>query len=569
MNRHSTQGAPPIELVEHAVHVLRRLPATAHLAYLVGTVPFLLSLVWFWADMSRGAQADRRCAGESLVVALLYVWMKTWHGVYGSSICSRISAHAGRRWTGRRWLQVLGIQAMLQPLGLLLVPLSVLPLMLPFPWVVAFFQHLEVLTGESEGRAWVAIRAAAREAKRWPGQNHGLIGLLLLAGTVMLINVTVVLAALPYFIKMFTGLESDFTLSTVALVMNWTFLLCVLAVTYLIGMPLVLAVYARRGFEGAAVHSGADLRSEIQGWRVASRAVPALLASFGIWLAVGTMTALGGVGGVGPGNARGVVAAKPVADAALDQAIDRVLDRPDFTWRERRELAGDDEELEADAGVFPRLGRWLQRLGKSVDRALSSPMQGLGRGIRNLLDWLFSSKGKPGAPSGRGADEVDWITGVKILIYLVVAGAVAWLAWFGARLWQRRRPRPVAVVAAAAEVPDLTAENVSAAALPEDGWLALARDLAGRGEFRQAIRAIYLAELAHLAQRELVRLAEAKSNRDYLRELDRRARGLPGVRDAFAETVSDFDRVWYGRHEATAATLERTEARMAELRSAA
>ena len=82
--------------------------------------------------------------------------------------------------------------------------------------------------------------------------------------------------------------------------------------------------------------------------------------------------------------------------------------------------------------------------------------------------------------------------------------------------------------------------------MPEDEWLKLARELAGRGDWRLALRALYLGTLGHLAARELVSLARFKSNRDYQLEVARRARGNPDLRRAFEENVARFDRVWYG-----------------------
>ena len=85
--------------------------------------------------------------------------------------------------------------------------------------------------------------------------------------------------------------------------------------------------------------------------------------------------------------------------------------------------------------------------------------------------------------------------------------------------------------------------------LPEDGWVKLARELLEKGEFRLALRAFYLANLAHLAGRNLIRIARFKSNHDYERELQRRAHVLPEVLKTFSQNVSVFDRIWYGLHE--------------------
>jgi len=84
----------------------------------------------------------------------------------------------------------------------------------------------------------------------------------------------------------------------------------------------------------------------------------------------------------------------------------------------------------------------------------------------------------------------------------------------------------------------------------------MARDLLSRGDLRLALRAFYLATLAHLAQRNLVTIARHKSNRDYERELGRRAHALPELTSRFNENVSIFDRIWYGMHEVNDALLE-------------
>jgi hypothetical protein len=109
---------------------------------------------------------------------------------------------------------------------------------------------------------------------------------------------------------------------------------------------------------------------------------------------------------------------------------------------------------------------------------------------------------------------------------------------------------------AASAVPDLTQETVTADQLPEDGWTRLGRELMERGELRLALRAFYLASLAHLGERDYIRLARHKSNHDYDRELQRRARGNSGLIDAFDENLLVFESAWYGDHVVTEGTLQ-------------
>ena len=66
-----------------------------------------------------------------------------------------------------------------------------------------------------------------------------------------------------------------------------------------------------------------------------------------------------------------------------------------------------------------------------------------------------------------------------------------------------------------------------------------------------ALRALYLGTLAHLVDHEIIFIAKYKSNRDYEREIQRRAGDLKEVPTIFSRSVSFFDSVWYGMHEVT------------------
>src|SRR5581483_4028292 len=119
------------------------------------------------------------------------------------------------------------------------------------------------------------------------------------------------------------------------------------------------------------------------------------------------------------------------------------------------------------------------------------------------------------------------------------------------RAWRSRRQTPATVASEAVQpVPDVADENVGADQLPEDAWTRLARELIERGEYRLAMRAFYLGCLAHLAERNLIHIARFKSNREYERELQRRAHSFPDLPALFGDNLSIFERIWYGRHEA-------------------
>jgi hypothetical protein len=149
---------------------------------------------------------------------------------------------------------------------------------------------------------------------------------------------------------------------------------------------------------------------------------------------------------------------------------------------------------------------------------------------------------------------------------LTLAGAA--LVMLGVRLWRQGGKRRELVVAEVVSArPDLNDENVTAAQLPEDEWLKLARELLDQGDLRLALRALYLATLAHLASREIVSIARFKSNHDYENEVNRRARGLPELREAFAANVHSFDRTWYGLYEVTSDALAQFQSNFERIRA--
>ena len=54
---HKKHPKSAIRIIEEAVHILRSAPGSLLSVYYIGSVPFILGLLYFWADMSRSAKA--------------------------------------------------------------------------------------------------------------------------------------------------------------------------------------------------------------------------------------------------------------------------------------------------------------------------------------------------------------------------------------------------------------------------------------------------------------------------------------------------------------------------------
>lgn len=549
-NEHSA-----LDLIEEGVNLLRATPALLGL-HLAGSVPFVLGFLYFWADMSRSAYAEARLAPASLLLALGIVWMKCWQSVFALALRERLSGGRGEPWRVGRAARLALVQAALQPWGLILLLPAVL-LTLPFPWFFAFFQNVAVLGADgSPGVRQLATRAAA-QARLWPRQNVLLCLHISLVALLAFLNVVSLMVALPFLLKIFLGVQTALTESPAAY-LNTTFWAVALALTYVLIDPLVKATYALRCFQGESLRTGEALRAELR--RLARLGAGALLVALLAW---------GGTAGVAAASAPAPTTTQPkltVEAGRLDEAIGQTMREPRYAWRMPRQLKTPVKRSEKHF-----LELWIEGVAKTMKRWVKACCKWLER----VSDWFakwFKPKSRvaraPASPQGSG---IPGFAIPNLLLYLLLAMVLCALGLFAVYAWRHRwrlSEAKSAPAPAPAAQPDLRDERTAADQLPSDGWLTLARQMIERGELRLALRAYYLAKLALLAQAGLIRIQRSKANRDYLRELLRRAHAWPGLAELFGESVRTFDRSWYGAHEVTPESLHQFEAnheRMREL----
>lgn len=254
------EGFGVFDLVEEATHLLRTAPIATLAAYYLGAIPFVLGLLFFWADMSRNPFASEHLADGSLAMGLLFLWMKFWQAIFAQRIRAQRAAQPAPALTARATVKIFFVQAIWQPSGLFLIPLSFLTVF-TFPWVYAFYQNVSALSGGQETAARV-FKKSCRQAALWPRQN--VFALLIFAGFGLYIywNWSIVCFTLPELFKMLFGVESKFTKSPFSL-FNSTFGAAMFGLTYLCADPILKAYYALRCFYGESLQSGEDLKADL------------------------------------------------------------------------------------------------------------------------------------------------------------------------------------------------------------------------------------------------------------------------------------------------------------------
>ncbi len=175
------------------------------------------------------------------------------------------------------------------------------------------------------------------------------------------------------------------------------------------------------------------------------------------------------------------------------KALSGVLARDEFNWA-------------ASSSAPNPIQEWLDQLR---------------RRILEWLDNLFPSEVMIGIPL------LDWI--------FVVVGALA----LAAILWYvlQGLARGLADEAALPENGDGSDEIISAEAAARR-----AEETARLGDYRSAVRWLYLSSLLILEERELLRYDRTRTNREYLRSVAH----LPELSAALRSVIDVFDRVWYG-----------------------
>ena len=543
-----------LSLLDEAAHRLRAASAGTLAIYYASTLPFVLAALFFWADMSRSADAAGREVALSLGLAVLFVAMKTGQAVFVARLRASFAGRGAPGWTAGRLARVALVQATWQPTGLFLLPLAAL-LVFPLGWTYAFYQSLTACGDGAPSGVHPAVRAG-RQALARPAQNHRALAVFWGLEFCAWLAFMVAMFAVPLFLKTVTGEDNAFTRTDWQALLNSTFLAVSAALVYLAFNPLAKTFYALRCFYADAQATGEDLLAELRALppvgreestapaktRHATATALALAAGCLLVFSPAARADAPPAASPAPAAARANDAAREVPPAEMDRAVRDVLARREFAWRGPRGETPPDQGLGAVA-------RFFQRIGETLDRWMTA----LGR-------WFNRNPDKPPAThpvqTGGGGPLLTGFVSTVLLCVLVAAVVVAGV--FLVRNWRARgsdRALAGQELPASAALPDLADETVLADQLPEDEWLVLARGLLARGERRLALRAFYLSALSGLGGRGLLGIARHKSNRDYQGELRRRARDRGTLQDAFARLVGRFERVWYGTHPADDALL--------------
>jgi hypothetical protein len=173
------------------------------------------------------------------------------------------------------------------------------------------------------------------------------------------------------------------------------------------------------------------------------------------------------------------------------------------------------------------------------ESALQAWLKKIRQKINELLGRLFFGGSSKALPDAGSLQAIRWLIILALLISLV------WATVLLLRRFQRRQAK-LQNDSPNEESREILGEQFDADVTADD-LLKTAAEMARKGEYRLAIRRAYLALLYELEQRGKLRLHRAKTNRDYLRELQQE----PYIHPLVSLLTNDYERVWYGDGAAT------------------
>jgi hypothetical protein len=553
----------PIDVIEEAIHLLRRAPIETYAFFLVGIAPFVLCFFQFCSEMSYSEFAGSSLPGFAATLALSYLWMKALQYLACRQLVMVYTGELSNRGNFGRILKSCIHQAAIHPIGLFAKPMAALVsvpgfltfvplLMLPASIICSFFQNASILiTGEPGdfAKCWHLSVNRGRAAA-------SLLFLSSFLRIVIFLNVYVTIGILPYLLKALFGIDT-FLSRDFRWLISFSYLVGIGLISYFVVDLLTKGIQVVEVCRAEAQISGKDLQRSLRSLTAAKRVgalmlcllIPTLISRGDPW----GRPSVPSVPASGRGDAHYPIflvslkrASPPseterIPDSELNERIDRELSSSEYSWRKPQHHLVSPEK------------NWLQGLGAWVAKSLGKVSRAINRLVDTISKWWRSLFPNPEGATPLRATAPNWIN--QLLLYSIICGLIIAVALILLRILGRSKKRkPVPVGSAVAVTPNLESETIVADELPEDQWILLAHRKLEEGEPRLALRALFLAVLSLLGARRLIIVRRSKSNSDYEAELRRRRSAE--LTELFGGNRRLFERCWYGDHPVTDLEIE-------------
>jgi hypothetical protein len=259
----------PIDLIEEAIHLLRRAPIETYAFFLIGIAPFVLCFFRFCSEMSYSELAATDLPGFALTLALSYLWMKAMQYLACRQLVRAYTGELPNQGNFGRILSGCVHQAAIHPLGLLAKPMAAVasipgfitfvpPLMLPASITFSFFQNASVLITGQPGELEKCWRLSVNRGRA----TVSLLLLTLFLRVVTFLNVYLTIGILPYLLKALFGIDT-FLSRDFRWLISFAYFVGVGLISYFVVDLLIKAIQVIQVCRAEAQTTGTDLQRSL------------------------------------------------------------------------------------------------------------------------------------------------------------------------------------------------------------------------------------------------------------------------------------------------------------------
>ncbi|HPG30810.1 MAG TPA: hypothetical protein PKY81_05935 [bacterium] len=519
-----------VELIEESFFILKKIPAFLIFIYYAGSVPFIIGLLFYWADMSRGAGAENNVLLLSGGLAVLFIWMKICQSIFCVSLGNLITGESVEIFKLKKIGGIILATLILQTVSPVVLLFSLF-FMFPFPWFYSFFQNLHFVNGK-ELKLKELIKISWKFAVYLPGQNSLFISIIFLFSFFVFLNFSAMFFMTPYLLQFFTGWR--FPEFSPFFILNSTFLTIICGLTYLVIDPFVKIFYSLRCFYCESAESGLDLK--IKSVELFKKNASLIIIPFLIILFLNVGDNIFASPVKKPPQEKIKSSEFDSNSKMLLDSIEATLAHPKYSWREPRGKSSGNKN-----GMTYSLGISLKKFISYI----KNPLKNLFKKLKKIFSTPKNHNDYYGDKSF-----FEWIKSVKFIMLAISVFFGLLIFTLTLKILRSNKKKKNEVSAADTSFDNISfSGNITADKLPSAEWLELARKYLDSGDLKLAMRAFFLAVLSSLNSKGLIVLRTYKTNFDYNRELKEKGNSFQNLFLAFSEASAYFDRIWYGDFE--------------------
>lgn len=243
-------GVKALWLLDQGVELWRRSFRQDLWRYYLASAPFAAALLWTWQRAT--STTLQEVWGPALVLTLTYAWRVLGTADYSRRLLAGCGGGTLRSSAADRLSEIWGHAA------LVLLWWLGLPLLLGVGVLYTAAQYVPLVEGRSPGKA-------LRLGGRWWAQQWLLLGLALLVGGIVFVNLGLTAMIVPYLLHSLFGLQNamSFSQTPLFLVQSSLFWVGLLLAVYLALDPVLKCVLTVSYQQMQAARSGADLAEAI------------------------------------------------------------------------------------------------------------------------------------------------------------------------------------------------------------------------------------------------------------------------------------------------------------------